>query len=151
MWLTHRAGSNAISHWQSMQLCLTSREWNAAPVHKCPHPQWSLCSSYRQSTQGDTCILQPPTDRKGKCSAKTKSISVCSYCLPLIDLVIQTSELRSSFYWRVSLAHSAFPEPHPCCFVCKTSLKQTCQHAKQSLRPGTSVTFGSSSAIKNSW
>lgn len=49
--------------WQSAGP-LTSREWNVAPVHKCPHLRWSLCNSYKQSTRGDTCIRQPPTDRK---------------------------------------------------------------------------------------
>lgn len=62
---------------------LTSREWNVAPVHKCPHLRWSLCSSYKQSTQGDTCIRQPPTDRKGSSLGGPKPISRCSSCFPL--------------------------------------------------------------------
>lgn len=78
--------------WQSAAP-LTSREWNAAPVHRCPHLRWSPCSSYKQSTQGDTCIHQPPTDRKGSSLGGPKPISRCSSCFPL-QLTCSFTSLR---------------------------------------------------------
>lgn len=119
--------------WQSAAP-LTNREWNVAPVHKCPHLRWSPCSSYKQSTLGDTCIHQPPTDRKGNSLGGPKPSSRCSSCFPL-RLMCSFTSLRqvAVFHCRV-LSPSVFPEPHPQRLVCRTP-KQTHQHSKQSSCP----------------
>lgn len=120
--------------WQSAAP-LTSREWNVAPVHKCPHLRWSLCSSYKQSTQGDTCIRQPPTDRKGSSLGGPKPSSRWSSCFPLQSMCSLTSLRQVAvFYWSVILVHSPFLEPHPWHLVYRTP-KQTYQPSKQSSCP----------------
>lgn len=87
---------------------LTSRDWNVARVRKCPHLQWSLCSSYKQSTQGDTCIRQPPTDRKGSSLAGPKPISRCSYGFPLLNMFIQIPNQVAAFHCRVTYSTLTF-------------------------------------------
>lgn len=114
---------------------LTSREWSVAPVHRCPHLRWSLCSSYKQSTRGDTCIRQPPTDRKGSSLGGPKPISRYSSCLPLqLKCSFPSPRQGAVFYWRVVLVYSVLPQPHPWHLVCRTP-KQTHQHSKQNLCP----------------
>lgn len=136
--------------WQSAAP-LTSREWNVAPVHKCPHLRWSPCSSYKQSTLGDTCIHQPPTDRKGNSSGGPKPSSRCSSCFPL-RLMCSFTSLRqvAVFHCRVLSVLLSFLNPIHSALFAELQNKHINTLSKARV-PGTSAIFGSCSTIKNSW